>query len=431
MVKSDKFLYAVVGSIALIVGIAAIFAIGASRSEFADSGDYLEAARMLLTSGSYPTVGSLPFFRPPLYPLFIAAVWSVFPGSIVAVKIAQVLLHAVTAALVFRSGELIFERKSFGLIGALLFVVHPFFLYNAAAIQTETLHTFLIAAALVLFIKGLKRGRMELGESATAGLAIGLAALCKPSALGVGLVLIILLAVLTFRQIGSLKAAVLSTVMIFAAILPWSFYNLQTRGEFVLVNDAGGFNLWLGNNPATLRLYEGSFENSREAQIYTDYLGKGLANEQIAEFEAAGGYAELTAKQRESRWSAKAIETMKSQPEMTMRLFFWKFFAMWKPFLSSNAYSTTAAIGSGIVQVPIFFLGFVGLYLAGRERRTRNFVVFFSVFGGYGDRDPRLDRQLDAVTNAVYRPADVGFRGFRDRQDVDLDKAWGETCRHH
>lgn len=379
MFKSDKFLYTIVGSIALILGIAAIFVLGASRSVFADSGDYLDAARMLLADGSYPAVGSLPFFRPPLYPLFIAVVWSVVPGSMVAIKVAQVLLHGVTAILVFRSGELIFERKSFALIGALLFAVHPFFLYNAAAIQTETLHTFLMTLAVVLFLKGLKRGRMLVAESAAAGVSIGLAALSKPSALGVGLVLIALIAALTFRQGGSLKAAVLSVVMMFAAILPWSFYNLQTRGEFILVNDAGGFNLWLGNNPATLRLYEGSFENERDAQIYTDYLGKGLANEQIVEFEVSGGYAELTAREREKRWSAKAIETMRDQPGTTLRLFFWKFFAMWKPFLSSNSYSTWAAIVSGLVQVPLFILGVIGLYFVGRDKDTRKFALLFIV----------------------------------------------------
>jgi hypothetical protein len=161
--------------------------------------------------------------------------------------------------------------------------------------------------------------------------------------------------------------------------LPWSFYNRQTRGEFILVNDAGGFNLWLGNNPATLRLYDGSFENARETQIYTDHLGKGLANERIAEFEANGGYAALTAKERERRWSAKAIETMRDQPGTTLKLFVWKFFAMWKPFLSSNAYSTSAAMGSGIVQVPLFILGLIGLYFIGREKRTRKFALFFIV----------------------------------------------------
>jgi 4-amino-4-deoxy-L-arabinose transferase-like glycosyltransferase len=379
MLKSDRFLYAFVGSIALILGIAAIFVIGLERSEFADSGDYLVAARMLLADGSYPQIGSLPFFRPPLYPLFIAAVWAVVPGSIAAIKFAQVLLHAVTAILVFRSGELIFERKSFALIGALLFAVHPFFLVNAAAIQTETLHTFLITLAVVLFLKGLKRGRMLLAESAATGVSLGLATLCKPSALGVGLVLIAMVAALTFRQSGSLKTAVLSVATMFAAVLPWSFYNLQTRSEFILVNDAGGFNLWLGNNPATLRLYEGSFENPREAQIYTDYLGKGLASEQIAEFEETGGYAGLTAKERERRWSAKAIETMQDRPGTTLRLFFWKFFAMWKPFVSTNSYSMTAAIGSGVVQVPLMILGLVGFYFIGREKRTRKFALFFIV----------------------------------------------------
>src|SRR5262245_21461889 len=61
-------------SAALLVRLVAIYSYGPSKIGFEDTPDYLSAASTLCTSGSYPEGSSMPFFRAPGLPFFIAAV---------------------------------------------------------------------------------------------------------------------------------------------------------------------------------------------------------------------------------------------------------------------------------------------------------------------------------------------------------------------
>jgi hypothetical protein len=70
---------------------------------------------------------------------------------------------------------------------------------------------------------------------------------------------------------------------------------------------------------------------------------------------------------------------MKAFPGTTARLFAWKFYAFWKPYLSSDVYSLRMMIASALIQVPLFALGLVGLWIILRDRRTKNFAIFFIV----------------------------------------------------
>jgi 4-amino-4-deoxy-L-arabinose transferase-like glycosyltransferase len=274
MAKAGRLELLVPAATALLLGLLAVIAVGPHRSDFSDSGDYLQAARMLLSSGTYPETGSLPFFRPPMYPLFIAFTWLAVPESVLAIKLLQVVMHAATAVIIGRIATLIFEKRVFGIVAGVIFAMHPLFLFNAAAIQTETLHTFLVTLAMWFFAKGLSENGMSMGSAIAAGAALGAAALCKPSALGVGLVLIAAVYLLTRRGNGTARSAAFAAAGMFAVILPWTAFNYGARGELILINDAGGFNLWLGNNPATLKMYEGGFADPEEARLYADHLGK-------------------------------------------------------------------------------------------------------------------------------------------------------------
>jgi 4-amino-4-deoxy-L-arabinose transferase-like glycosyltransferase len=335
---------------------------------------------MILNDGTYPAIGSLPFFRPPLYPLFIAATWLFFPESSVAIKAAQVLMHAGTCWLICRVAVLIFDSEFRGFAAGLLFALNPLFLFHAAAIQTETLHTLLIVLALYQGVKGLKLGGLGLRDSVLTGLSLGLAALCKPSALAVGLVVLAAVWLMTRPGKGSLKLLGSGVAAMFIVILPWSAYNWHSRGEFILINDASGFNLWLGNDAATLKLLEGDFADKAEAQAFAEYVESIRWREQLSEFEAENGYSTLSLKERERLWSAKAVSVMRSDPGMTARLFGWKLYAFWKPFLSPIAYSARTTLASAMVLVPLFLAGFIGFAAAALRTETRGFAVLFAIF---------------------------------------------------
>ncbi|MEO8041331.1 MAG: glycosyltransferase family 39 protein [Acidobacteriota bacterium] len=366
--------------LAFVLCVGMIYVTGRDYADFADSIDYVTASRMLIENGSYPTVGGLNFFRAPLFPLFMAGVWSVTGESFFAVKIAQAILHVLTTLMIFRTAKLFTGEMLVASLAGLLFAVNPFFVYQAAAIQTEALHTFLVTLALMLFVKMvLSEEGFDLKTAAACGISFGLAALCKNSALGVCIVLAVAMLALCFRRRNSFAAAALMMVGMFAAILPWTFYNLKTRGEFILINDASGFAEWIGNHPANLRIYEGTFASREETQQYQEYIGKTLAAEQIAEWQRTTGYSGLSFKQRERLWQQKAIENAEAEPWITARLIGWKVIGFWRPWLSADIYSAKGMLLSAALLIPLFVLGFAGVVIAGRRTRLKKVVILYVI----------------------------------------------------
>lgn len=366
--------------LAFLLCVGMIYVTGRDNPDFADSIDYITAARMLVANGSYPAVGGLHFFRAPLYPLFIAGVWSIAGESVFAVKIVQALLHAVTTLMIFRAAKLLTTSTLVATIAGMLFALNPFFVYQAAAIQTEALQTFVMTLALLLLVKMIvSDGPFDLKTAAAAGVAFGLGALCKNSPLGICIVLAVAMAALCYRRKNSIAAPVLMIVVMFVTILPWTFYNLRTRGEFILINDSSGFVAWIGNHPANIRIYEGKFASREETQQYQDYMAKTLAAEQVAEWERTKGYSGLSFKERESLWRQQAIENAKAEPGITARLIGWKLLAFWRPWLSSDIYSTKGMLISAALLVPLFVLGFAGMWLSRKQPRIRETVILFAI----------------------------------------------------
>ncbi len=380
MISKSRIIQIGLAALAFVLCVVMIYVTGRDNADFADSIDYVTAARMLVESGSYPDVGGLHFFRAPLYPLFMAGVWSVTGESVFAVKIVQALLHAVTTLMIFRTAEFLTGRSLVALIAGLLFAINPFFVYQAAAIQTEALQTFLVTLALMLFVKMTVSGeRFDLRTAAAAGIAFGLGALCKNSPLGICIVFAVAIVVLCYRRKNSFAAPALMVIAMFITILPWSFYNWQTRGEFILINDSSGFVAWIGNHPANIRIYEGEFASREETQRYQDYMGKTLAAEQVAEWERTKGYSGLSFKERESLWRQQAIENAKAEPGITARLIGWKLIAFWRPWLSADIYSTKGMLFSAAFLVPLLILGFAGMWISHNDQRMRIVLILFTI----------------------------------------------------
>jgi 4-amino-4-deoxy-L-arabinose transferase-like glycosyltransferase len=380
MISKSRVIQIGLAALAFVLCIGMIYATGRDNADFADSIDYLTAARMLVENGSYPAVGGLNFFRAPLFPLFMAGIWSVTGESVFAVKIVQAIMHAITTLLVFRTAKLMTRETLVASLAGLLFAVNPFFIYQAAAIQTEALHTFLLTLALLLVIKMVvAEGGFDLKTAAAAGVAFGLGALCKNSPLGICIVLAIAMAALGYKRQKSLAAPAVMVAVMFATILPWSFYNLETRGEFILINDSSGFVAWIGNHPANLRIYEGEFASREETQKYQDYLGKTLPAEQVAEWERTKGYSRLSFKEREALWRQQAIENAKAEPGVTARLWACKLIAFWRPWLSSDIYSIKATLLSAALLVPLLVLGFAGMWISRKRKGVREVVILFTI----------------------------------------------------
>lgn len=147
--------------VAVAFSIAAIWFFGFETVEFGDTEDYVNAANAFLNGTPYPRRSIFhPMFRPPLFPVFVSAVWTFFPESVVAVKLAQALLHGATIFVVYKIVYEVLRREIPALCGALVCAVNPLLVAHTVDFYTEPLHTFLCAAAMFWLVRLLKTDKI-------------------------------------------------------------------------------------------------------------------------------------------------------------------------------------------------------------------------------------------------------------------------------
>jgi hypothetical protein len=370
--------------VALAVAVAFVV-FGPRPPLFGDAGDYIDAARSLLEGRGYPRESTLPFFRPPLYPALIALTWAVLPDDLLPILLGQAVLHAVTCGLLFRVAVQGFGDRLAAMVGATCYAVSPFALWQLANVQTEPLHTLLVASSMLFLTRYVVAERAQRRDAFLAGVFFGLASLCRPTALPVGLALCA--GVGLARREGPVGARYLGPALMLLGlglpIAPWTLANWRATHEWILITDGGGYHLWLGNHPAELAIYERTFRSRSEFDAYSyKYLQRDLPNAKIAEWEREAGYWTLTLKQREHLWSNEFRENLRRNKAATLRLVFYKVLAYWRPWLQPGAYPRTAVVGSGAVLVGLYGLALAGAGVVGRTavgRRWLLLVAFLSL----------------------------------------------------
>jgi 4-amino-4-deoxy-L-arabinose transferase-like glycosyltransferase len=162
--------------------------------------------------------------RGPVYPLFVAACG----GSLTAVRLAQVVMDCGTVLLVFLLGRRLGGERA-GLIAGCLYAVYPLAWWRVAFMNKEIVLTLLLAAT-VLFWK----------QPAASGIGWGLVNLCKPSYL--------LLPLLRRWWTSQRRSYLVTMVVMFAVITPWTVRNYVITGELLPVaTERGGFTAYVTN----------------------------------------------------------------------------------------------------------------------------------------------------------------------------------------
>ena len=182
---------------------------------------------------------------PPLYPFFLAGVYSVFGRSAVAVALVQIVFDVVTIAAIYAIGRRVGGERA-GLLAAAFTGFYPYLLFQGVSVNDTTLFTMLLALGVwaVYRVWDTRSWRW----AAFAGLMFGVAALTKTLVA----VMLPLFALWWWRQLGFRRAFGLAAVMGFvfvAVLLPWVVRNTRLHGSLTLISTNDGSNLYQGNNP--------------------------------------------------------------------------------------------------------------------------------------------------------------------------------------
>ncbi len=390
---------------------------GWDKKDFGDTEDYINGANAFLNHTQYPLQSVFhPMFRPPLFSYLIACVWLIFPNSIVAIKLIQVLLHAATVFIAYKTVYEVLRKKQPAFLGALIVAINPLLAAHTIDFYTEPLHTFLCILAMFLIVKFLQNDKYLYFKAFYTGVVFGLATLCRPAILGVAVCVIAVIVLMQLKENKRVKYIFASAFMFFSILLtiaPWTYHNYQETGEFILVNDGFSYNLWLGNLPGTIKLYEGTFASKEENQAFADYYWGEVQFEKVAELEKTDNFSSLKINEREKVWRREAVKNMTADYGLTARLMLGKFQTFWTPFLNRFAYGDKAVNLVALFVIFTYIFGFYGMYLFSKDKTGKKYAIILLVtfavttaihvviFGFVRYRVPNIDPYLSMLSGVA------------------------------
>ena len=259
---------AIVVRIVVLVAFPAIFDFGANGDALHGSVAYDEYALNLLDTGVYGRTAGVPdAVLPPLYSYVLAAVYSLFGRSYVAVGVLHILFDVCSIALLYDIARRLFSQPRqhgdwIGALAGLFFALYPYLIFQNltmadTALWITLLHLFVWLMILLRDRERYDRGTVALGVAG--GIVLGLSALARallpPLAI---LVTLWFLFRLSWRQtlLRLLPAAIVSMVV----LLPWLSRSSQIYGGFVAVSLNSGENLYQGNNRQTIPIFRAGYD---------------------------------------------------------------------------------------------------------------------------------------------------------------------------
>lgn len=252
--KSQRGAIFAVAACALMVRL--VFVVVGVNSLNADPDAYRTIAENLRQNGIYGSNSSPTAFRPPLYPVILAA-FSI-NGSVTPAIVGglHVMFGVVTVVLTFVLGYH-WRLGRWSYAAAALVAIDPILLNQSALVMTETMATLLAVAGL--YRLSLWAERPSLWRAILTGVVFGLACLCRPTFIpwlglsAVGMVF----SQCTLRKASSFRVPVLNSMafLLSAAIImsPWVIRNFLVFGVPKATTTHGGYTILLGNNPSFYR----------------------------------------------------------------------------------------------------------------------------------------------------------------------------------
>lgn len=329
-------------------------------------------------------------YRPPLYPWLLS--WLVMPNNArsewLGIAVSHAVLGTLTCWLTFKIGLRLSLSQTISAIAVGLVLVDPILLRQSTLVMTETLATFLGVLAWWLAIarrpwfgrwqedNEQREGdasqhklhhrmvapdgllRHPIVGSLLLGVALGLACLCRPTALAWLVLWLIGISAgrFLFRESDNvwrwrMGMNWIVLVVAFGAILgDWGIRNQNMLGHAVVTTTHGGYTLYLANNPvlyAHLRS-SGSREWDEEA-FHTRWRD---------ERSAIDGSGEIASDRLANRL---AMETIRSEPWVFLRgcavRLGW-FWAMWP---SGRQAGPTVRWGIFLWYVAVYLFALIGI----------------------------------------------------------------------
>ncbi len=231
-----------------------------------------------------------PFFRAPLYPMFLGFVYWFFGESPWVIRVIQVVIGSVSCVLLYELGRELFSRKT-GILASVIMGLYAPLIFFDAQLLVPNLAIFLNLTALVFIVR--TQTKNDLTSYLLSGLFLGLSAITRPTIGLFALLLIIFLVYINRQKLKTeFKKICLMILCICIPILPITVYNYIQSSEVTLIAAYGGINFYIGNYdgadgvsaviPGVRPDWQGGKEDTK--QIAEKTLGRTLTEAEQSDF---------------------------------------------------------------------------------------------------------------------------------------------------
>lgn len=336
--------------------------------------------------------GQGPFLapRPPLYPLFLAGIYSAFGRHPFVVGGLQSVLSVATGVLCYVAARRLFGPTA-GSIAAFLSLFYPYHVYHDLWLGDAALSGFVLLTWLLLVWRLARSDRLAWGLAV--GAVVGLAVLLRP-VLG-----LLFVATVTWLRLGArfrwARTAKHTLVIGAAAVLvmlPWTVRNYRVFGRLVPVCTYGGYAFWVGNNPITEHCLRTGIEVDQPAHVLRALIGDSLS-----------GLDEL---EQQSWFYREGLSFIVGRPGSFLRLIPWKIWRFWGWEVYPRPAQAARTIVHGATYLPLAALAGLGMAVAFRTRKRElslllilyvAFTLFHFVFYSYSRYRKPFDHTLAIV----------------------------------
>ena len=338
-------------------------------------------------------LGTGVFYQAPLYPYFLGALQLVFGHNLWLIRFWQILLGALSCALVYLIGEKLFSRSA-GIAAGLILAVYAPAIFFDGLIEKSILDLTLLCLLLWLLLD-VSRWH-DLAKWLGVGVLLGLLGLSRENALILVPIVALWIVVGVSREPLATRGRWLGCFFagMLLVLLPVGMRNLIVGGEFKLTTSQLGPNFFIGNNPAADGTYGSVRYLIKEVQL------EGPDAKRLAE-RATG--RQLGAGEVSSYWLSQATNYIKAQPAEWLRLLARKWLLVWHAreiedsddFYIYRQFSLPLAVLSRLAHFGVLApLAAVGIFFTWRQWRRlwllyamilalAGSVAMFYVFGRY------------------------------------------------
>jgi tetratricopeptide (TPR) repeat protein len=313
----------------------------------------------------------------PFYPLFLAAIYSVFGYSHVPVICIQGILDILNCILIFYVSSHTFNRPV-GIIASILYAFYGLAIFYTGVLLEPTATMFFLLLFLSTMVYAEKHENIMV--FLVSGFALAIVFSARPNVI---LFFIPLPAWFLFRLktrlgiAGAAKSCLLFCIGFFLVLSGIAYRSHAITGKFTPFSAQGGFNFYLGNNPDA----NGVFISPH-----------GIASTAVTQIKESILYAEketgraLTPDEASQYWQKKGIDFILNHPGSAIALWVKKTILFWRheePALNINYEFSRQFIP--VLELPLLSFGLIsplaliGIGLVLKRRENASLILLFII----------------------------------------------------